>query len=240
MPTKSSSEKYFGLRRNMQGITYIKTINTQFGNFPHFVYNPFPAYELLELAKNKLDASDLAIVKPILDIIIEVCGAFQEMKVYEKSEYSWYIADKNFHKQKIKVSMTNEGFLGKNKNNPLFTDLLGIKYPIMTVFSAASIYNTKGAMFPRQESSFTGFPTRDLKILLDIAYGTISGRLIAQCTKIHKLFGGLVSIHLVATYAARNIQGLIGEGNSPIKNYEKAKDGGWAAHLVPYEPEEQE
>jgi hypothetical protein len=237
MPTKAASEKYFGLKRNMKGITYIKTINTQFSNYPHFVYNPFPGYELLELIKDELGDSEATIVKPILEIILEICGGFQDMKVHSKSDYSWYITDRdNIHKQKIKVSLTK--LFPKRNDTPLFAGLLGIEYPVITVFSAAAIYNTKGTMFPSQESEFTGFPSNELQFLLVPIYGYLMIEMAAKCIKINKLFGGIVGIHLAATFSARYIQGMIGEGNSPIKNYEKAKGGGWNAHLVPYKDKE--
>ena len=232
IPTKVGSEKYFGLRRNMKGITYIKTINTQVSTYPHFVYNPFPGHELLELIKDKLSDSEIAIVKPILEILIEICAGFQNMKVYAKSDYSWYITAKNFHKQKIKITLTKPQL--SNKNRPLFADLLGIKYPNITVFSAASIYNVKGRMFPSQESEFTGFPSKYLYWGTLPVYLAVMAKMTAECVKINKLFGGIVGIHLSATFVARGIQGSIGEGNSPISNYEKSKEGGWAAHLVPY------
>jgi len=208
IPTKESSEKYFGLRRNAKSTRYLKTINTSSKLIPHFVYNPEIGTEIEGLY-----------------------GDFQTRNVHGRDKYSWYITGENFHKQKIKVMLSK---LENGNSKPLFARLLGIKYPSITVFSAAAIYNTKGTMFPKQETEFTGFPPTSIAIAINAATLAQMSGVTAECAKISKAFAATVEACMLASFAYSLYQGGIGQDNSPIKNYQDSKDGGWAAHLIPY------
>jgi len=198
LPTKESSEKYFGLKRNRKEIGYLKTVNRRIGIIRHVVYRE-PAHG--------------------------------------DAKYSWYVTDKNFHRQKIKVTFSKSG---NNKRPPLFARLLGIKHPVISVFSAAAIYNTKGAMFPSKESNLTGFPP--LPVCVADNLGTLKQivKVVTDCAKINKLAAEALAVYLAASFGYALSQGAVGQETSPVKNYYDSKDGGWAAHLVPYGSETDE
>ena len=71
---------------------------------------------------------------------------------YKQSKYSWFVEGEKFYEQKVKVVLCKR--IGKRR--PIFSKFLGIHYPQVTVFSAASPYNVKGSMFPKTEDTFTG------------------------------------------------------------------------------------
>ena len=229
---KENAEKYFGLKRNKIGIKYLKTINSEIQK-AHLAYNPIPGRELIDVIKSKFSGIESLVAKEIVKALESLAGGFQTEEVHGTSDASWYIADKNFHKQKTKIIFRKKD---KDSGKPLFTKLLNINYPVMTVYSASAIYNTKGMMFPKQESPFTGFPPNDIDILVKTVTLLQSARVTAAFSKINWIVGAAVSAVLASTYASRMVVGNLGESvdKSPIRAYEQAKDGGWGAHLVPF------
>jgi hypothetical protein len=71
---------------------------------------------------------------------------------YSQSKYSWFVEWENFSEQKVKVVLRKK----TNGRKSLFSKFIGIHYPQIVVFSAASPYNVKGLMFPKVEDTFTG------------------------------------------------------------------------------------
>ncbi|MDR2860883.1 MAG: hypothetical protein LBV66_03510 [Elusimicrobiota bacterium] len=240
VPTKSNAEKYFGLKRNKKGITYLKTVNTEPRPYPHIVYNPFPLKDITDLITEKLSGAVISVMEKlgmdpenIIKNALNLSSGFMKEKVYKKSDYSWYITDENFSDQKVQVVLLKPA---KDKNRPLFSKLLKIKYPTMAAFSAASIYNVDGTMFPSKESDLIGKP--DTEVLLAATTTAQSAIFIAQMvTKdstpykiLSILTGAYVTIRVVIRFASVKEDAA----TSPINAYNKAKFGGWAAHLIPY------
>jgi hypothetical protein len=97
---------------------------------------------------------------------------------YKQSKYSWFVEGEKFYRQKVKVVLCKK--IGKRR--PIFSKFLGIHYPQVTVFSAASPYNVKGSMFPKTEDTFTG-ATKTTMVLSEaasIAQLTLMERAIAN------------------------------------------------------------
>jgi hypothetical protein len=233
LPTTENAEKYFGIKRNTKGIKYIKTVNIDISDImPHTVANPFPFADILAYAKEKLgDTVDFGDIESMLGLPEDI---FEE-KVSEEDPTSWYVTDENFSDQKITVILTKD--IGGSK--PFLAGLLGIKYPSMTVFSASAIYNTKGTMFPSEESDLIG--PSDLQVLSYLSVliqgGIYVGRLVTKDKTPYKL----LTIGVTAYLAARAIYAFVkiseGKEHSPITNYNNAKMGGWDAHLIPFKTE---
>jgi hypothetical protein len=157
---------------------------------------------------------------------------------YKQSKYSWFVEGEKFYRQKVKVVLCKK--IGKRR--PIFSKFLGIHYPQVTVFSAASPYNVKGSMFPKTEDTFTG-ATKTTMVLSEaasIAQLTLMERAIANGSS----FGPVAVPFIAAAEAAvalnyleskRASAQLLSGKDNPIDAYLKAKLGGWGAHLVPYE-----
>lgn len=157
---------------------------------------------------------------------------------YKQSKYSWFVEGEKFYRQKVKVVLCKK--IGKRR--PIFSKFLGIHYPQVTVFSAASPYNVKGSMFPKTEDTFTG-ATKTTMVLSEaasIAQLALMERAIANGSS----FGPVAVPFIAAAEAAvalnyleskRASAQLLSGKDNPIDAYLKAKLGGWGAHLVPYE-----
>jgi hypothetical protein len=157
---------------------------------------------------------------------------------YKQSKYSWFVEGEKFYRQKVKVVLCKK--IGKRR--PIFSKFLGIHYPQVTVFSAASPYNVKGSMFPKTEDTFTG-ATKTTMVLSEaasIAQLTLMERAIANGSS----FGPVAVPFIAAAEAAvalnyleskRASAQLLSGKDNPIDAYLKAKLGGWGTHLVPYE-----
>jgi len=256
-PSLANAEKSFGLKRNKKRIRYLKTINTQLANIPHIVYNPFPIAGLKDSILQALDMfPPLKAIFRVLELsgmdFDEIIGQMLDKlgiseivgeKVYATTDHSWYISDgENMYKQKIKVSLSK---LPNSKNDPLFKKFLNIAYPLITVFSASSIYNTKGTMFPEEESNLVGMLPADTELTLDAAVAKQDLELMKGIVElipppIGKLLAAGVEIYILGIKGEHLLRKYDGVKNSPMGNYEKAKEGGWAAHLVPYKTEEEE
>jgi hypothetical protein len=85
-------------------------------------------------------------------------GAITVNDIYTKGDSttlygSWLYAQTNrFDKaQRIVVEAYKFPFVGSNKGYPFFGDFLGITWPSIHTVAAAGVYNTKGAMFPRDQ-----------------------------------------------------------------------------------------
>ncbi|MDR1434199.1 MAG: hypothetical protein LBI93_03525 [Endomicrobium sp.] len=157
---------------------------------------------------------------------------------YKQSKYSWFVEGEKFYRQKVKVVLCKK--IGKRR--PIFSKFLGIHYPQVTVFSAASPYNVKGSMFPKTEDTFTGATkaTMVLSEAASIAQLALMERAIANGSS----FGPVAVPFIAAAEAAvalnyleskRASAQLLSGKDNPIDAYLKAKLGGWGAHLVPYE-----
>ncbi|MDR2773074.1 MAG: hypothetical protein LBB93_06390 [Elusimicrobiota bacterium] len=236
LATKSNAEKYFGLKRNSKGITYLKTVNTDQRPLPHIVYNPFPLGDILE----EINGGLLKLLENVgMDpdsIIMKAFGLSSsalKQQVYEKAEYSWYVADKNFGQQKVQVALVK---MSDEKNKPLFAKWLDIDYPSMAVFSASGIYNADGPMFPTEESDLIGMS--DMEGLLYAALAAQMGIFIANLASEdptpYKILTIALSAYLLARTALRAINVKNDPKTSPINAYNDAKFGGWGAHLIPY------
>lgn len=229
------AEKYFGLKRNSKGIKYLKTVNTAIMG-AHIVYNPYPTFldsGVTEALRNAF---------PVLEVLIalEKVSEYMPKKKYEEKPYSWYITDKeNFYKQKIRLSMTKVKKLNDGSYKPLFSKLLDIFYPeIMTVYSASAIYNTKGTMFPDKEDTNTGIPESAVQIAYNSLYAFKAAEFLKRLSdlKVPAKFILILAAGISAEAGARYGTAFMNE-NNPIDAYNKAKDGGWSAHLVPYKTE---
>jgi hypothetical protein len=156
---------------------------------------------------------------------------------YERSEYSWFVEGNNFSQQKIKVILRQK----TGKKMPLFAKLLDIKYPEIIVYSAAAPYNTKGSMFPKKEDTFTG-ATKATAALVEAASARQLGLRVKAFLKIPVPYvGPALAAAETANYAEskRETLKLLNNKDNPIDAYLDAKDGGWAAHLVPYNDEKE-
>jgi hypothetical protein len=235
VPTVSNAEKLFGLKRNSNGIKYIKTINSAIKDV-HFVYNPYPVYfgdALADaLSKNKGNII-LATVAKLMSFIDEN----MPKKKSEEKDYSWYITDKeNFYKQKIRVSLSNAGVLfSEGEDAPLFKKLFNISKPLTTVFSAASIYNTKGTMFPDSEGTNTGTLKGKAYFAYDSSFLIQSGQFINSLDnwKLPPYVIVGIAAYIMAESMAAYLSAL-NDKNNPVDAYLDAREGGWAAHFVPF------
>jgi hypothetical protein len=236
VPTISNAEKYFGLKRNSKGIRYLKTINTENGYIPHIVYNPFPLKDVLDFVNSGVSALlDKVGLNPG-DIIMKATGlpdsALKE-QVHEEADYSWYVTDENFSDQKIQVMMVK---FPKDKDSPLFAKLLGIKYPTLTTFAAAAIYNADGAMFPTEESDLIG--ESDMEAILIGIAGVqaliFEAQVISKDVTPYKILSIATVAYLLARLFYRGLAVKNDPKTSPINAYNAAKFGGWGAHLIPY------
>jgi hypothetical protein len=186
----------------------------------HIVYNPFPGGD---------------IIKPILKLLNTSGKNVSREDIYAESDYSWYVTDENFHKQKIKVMLTK---LQHNKNKPIFAKLFGglLHLPAISAFSAASIYNTKGTMFPTKESNLIGENAfrKESLAWAAIQGGRLSLGITSKDTTPYKILSITLAAYILAQLGYAEIQMSNGNADSPIAHYNKAKGGGWNAHLVPY------
>jgi hypothetical protein len=235
--SKDDAVKYFGLKRNSKGIKYLKTVNIDIDNFPHTVANPFPIADIIRYAGERLGG----LIGDEMTSILGIGGDMYNEKVYAADDHSWYVAGDNFSDQKVAVILRKKD---SSSSTPLFTKLLGIQYPQMFAYSAASIYNAKGTMFPTQESDLIGpFDTAELEAI-SLGSFVIQALLFeAQLIKDDKTPYKIMSILIGAYLAVRTAYTLakINEGKeqSPITRYSEAKKGGWGAHLAPYKTEEE-
>jgi hypothetical protein len=155
---------------------------------------------------------------------------------YNKSRYSWFVEGDKFNEQKIKVVLRQKT---KNKK-PLFAKLLEIQYPQIVVYSAAAPYNVYGSMFPKKEDTFTGATkmtaslvevSSSLQLLLmEIAVANASS--FPALAPLAALAEAAIAVNYLESKTA-SLQLVSGKDN-PIDAYLSAKNGGWAAHLVPY------
>jgi len=238
LPTKENAEKYFGLKRNSKGIKYLKTVNIDNDFIPHTVANPFPLAAIIKYARDKLGGiiseDDAKSVEDMLGLGDDI----YEEKVYEQYPESWYITADNFSEQKTFVILRDNT---AHYSSPLFARLLDIKQPKAVVYSAAAAYNTKGTMFPTEESDLLG--PSDTQLVSYAGTALQAGIYILRIVKQDKTPYRILSIGVTAYLAGMTIYVASkisdGEKNSPISNYNKAKSGGWAAHLTPYKVEEE-
>jgi hypothetical protein len=157
---------------------------------------------------------------------------------YKKSKYSWFVQGDKFHEQKVKVILRHK----RASRKPLFAKFLNIYLPEITVYSAATPYNAKGAMFPKKESSFTG-STKVTSTLVEASSAmqfALMSKALVQTAVFPQAgpFVALAEAGLFINYAESKRESikLLTNKDNPIDAYFSAKCGGWAAHLVPYNP----
>ncbi|MDR0724122.1 MAG: hypothetical protein LBF23_02930 [Endomicrobium sp.] len=155
---------------------------------------------------------------------------------YKKDKYSWLIEGSKFHDQKIKVILRQT----RTTKQPLFANFLNIHYPEIIVYSAASPYNIKGSMFPKKEDCFTG-ATKLTSTLVEASSAmqlALMAKALAQPAAFPPAapFVALAEAGLLINYAEskRESLKLLQNKDNPIDAYLSAKNGGWAAHIVPY------
>jgi hypothetical protein len=157
---------------------------------------------------------------------------------YSRSKYSWFVEGGEFSEQKVKVVLRKK----TNGRNPLFAKFIGIHYPQIVTFSAASPYNVKGSMFPKTEDTFTGATktTMALSESASLSQLALMERAIANASSFGPEVIPFVAVAEVAVAlnyleSKRTSSQILSGKDNPIDAYLKAKSGGWAAHLVPYE-----
>ncbi|AKL97665.1 hypothetical protein Epro_0286 [Endomicrobium proavitum] len=157
---------------------------------------------------------------------------------YDQSQYSWFVEDEDLYKQKIKVTLRKKP---NSNNTPLFARLLNIKYPEIIVYSAAAPYNTKGSLFPKTETTYTGntLATSALNEAAFLEQLTLLNIAGLRSIKFSAILGPEAPIIVAAAVAfvdvciaAKRIMNV--KQDNPIDAYDNAKAGGWGAHLVPY------
>lgn len=162
---------------------------------------------------------------------------FVSSEHYKTDQYSWYIQDENFYDKKLvaigmKISRNNE-------NYPYFKNIFKVQMPQLLTYAAAGVYNTAGEMMPEKESVYTGANFVALSSLILLAKQ--SQMLITSAAELSEipLVGWLCSSILLAlnvdmlATSAINYVNAKDDKNTPIYKYNKAKNGGWDAHLVP-------
>lgn len=231
LPTIANAQRIFGLERNDNGIKYLYTYNGDFNGL-HFVFNQ--SSDIFDFDDSDPDSSNKLLEK--LKSIL-----FLNRKVYAKSDTSWYISTEDIYKQKIKVNLSDENLLNnENRYTPLFGNLLGIRKPVIIVRSAASIYNTKGTMFPDKKGKNTGYPNLSVaipfKTLIAKQFAVFSIKLYSKVPKIV----ATVIVGFIAGNIALNMFLAVNDKNNPIDAYLDSRKGGWAAHLVPYGKDQDE
>jgi hypothetical protein len=238
LPTKENAQKYFGIKRNSKGIKYLKTVNIDANILPHTVANPFPLADIIKFAREELGE---IVNDEVVEYIENALGMTEDMfeeKVYDTDSESWYVAADNFSDQKIAVVLRKKN---SSSNAPLFASWLRIQYPQMFAYSASSIYNAKGTMFPTEESDLIG--PSDLNIVSYASLLIQAGIYIAKVGIKDKTPYKILTIGITAYLAIRTFYMIsqINEGKeqSPITRYNDAKMGGWGAHLVPYKTKEE-
>lgn len=258
-PSVKTAEEHFGLKRNMKEIKYKGTINVSINDID-YVYTTMPFKEFKdflgeEVKKHPFLGAVLGFlfdsVDDLIDYILDLLGlkaSYFGSSTRETSPYSWYIIDEEkFYNQKTSVIIRKRR---DNRNRPLFASLLNIAYPSLTSFSAAAIYNTKGTMFPKKESNKLGTFTKDggapsgIEAVL-LAFTTaqtikLDVQLAAKYGKVGAIAAAAVTGYCGAVYLRMWHACKEGREDSAMNNYLNAKDGGWAAHLVPYHTDQGE
>ncbi len=245
------AEKHFGLKRNTKGITYKKTENVTYGNI-HYVYTRMLGLELRKMILEALKkfgflGGIIASADKAIEMIEKEFGInfsdYTDAPVYAKKDYSWYITADNFKDQKTQIVLMK---MAGDDNKPLFYRWLGINYPSIYVFSAAAIYNTKGTMFPSRESELLGtISPKSQYYILDFIFHFslpttnaqifyLAGEIAEQIPYIGNLLALLVSLYAENMNNMMFFKAISGTADSPMNNYMEAKEGGWAAHLVPF------
>ncbi|MDR3049886.1 MAG: hypothetical protein LBV16_08680 [Elusimicrobiota bacterium] len=158
---------------------------------------------------------------------------------------TWFVSTDNIYKQKVKVRLTK---LDNDKKTLYMPRLLDIDLPALRIaYSAAAIYNTKGTMFPTKSSNdSTGLPNGTVVAIIEALYIETMGE---TSKKIWDKFGNIPIVGpviaglLITTYITPSIAMHaysfavalgVEDSKNPMKSYINAKNGGWAAHLVPY------
>ncbi|MDR3112709.1 MAG: hypothetical protein LBU55_06070 [Elusimicrobiota bacterium] len=150
--------------------------------------------------------------------------------------FSWFVESPDFSRQKIKITLRQ-----KSNYKPLFAKIFNIKFPQITVYSAASPYNVSGSMFPQKEDAWTGATARTKELVEQSALrqlellknAAVNAETLGISKEVLSQINEIISVNSDAIASAnKNLS-----QDNPIDAYLDARDGGWSAHLVPYKPE---
>lgn len=156
---------------------------------------------------------------------------------YKTDKYSWYVQDENFYDKKLVAIGTK--VLKNNESFPYFKNIFKVQMPQLLTYAAAGVYNTAGDMIPEKESVYTGVNSVALLDLILIVKQ--SQMLITSAAELSEIpLAGWIcatiliglNVDMLAT-SALNYANTKDDKNTPIYKYDKAKNGGWDAHLVP-------
>lgn len=163
-----------------------------------------------------------------------------DAKPYTKDKVSWYLRDKNFYDKKLIAFGTKFSNSKSNSGYPLLAGMAGIKFPTLTAVASAGVYNSKGAMFPDEESDETGLSYITAAMLspmiikqLKVFYDT--SEVLSLIPVVGPILGGTVLI-AGGVYAGISVEKIVTEPlnkNTPVYKYNEAEFGGWDSHLVP-------
>ncbi|MDR3243343.1 MAG: hypothetical protein LBT79_01200, partial [Elusimicrobiota bacterium] len=121
--------------------------------------------------------------------------------------------------------------------------LVGVSKPTIIAYSAAAIYNTKGTMFPSEESSVVGMPNWEIALVAEGLYAASMAQFVKSIVKFFpgplEPIGYAIAAALLAPSVGFHAYSLVmaiglDDKKNPMKSYTNAKEKGWAAHLVPF------
>ena len=157
-----------------------------------------------------------------------------------KDDVAWYRMDNSFHQQKLIAIAVKKPQSPSNRGYPWFGRFMGLgDWPPIITVAAAAVYNTAGPMFPDNDDPGTGiqqeliipslaFTSRQLvnmdRFAREIASLPVIGPWLSAAAEAATI--GVAGMAAVATVRALS-------DTTPISAYEKARSGGWDAHLVP-------
>lgn len=157
-----------------------------------------------------------------------------------KDDVAWYRMDNSFHQQKLIAIAVKKPQSPSNRGYPWFGRFIGLSSwpPIITV-AAAAVYNTAGPMFPDTDDSCTGI--RWELLIPSLAFTNIQlseMRILALKLAAIPFIGQGLSVTIKITTETVRLVALAATAQAlsdttPVSAYEKARSGGWDAHLVP-------
>lgn len=254
------------------GVYYASVMEDNISSDYNIVVLPLPSAENLENPEQyfglKKNSKGIQYYKTINLVCVDLgvhlhLHTLGKKKFGNKEKYSWLVEGEDMHEQKIAVIMRKKS---TRTNNPLFMNLLDIKYPEVIVFSAAAAYNTRGTMFPAREDTFTGATLLtasaaelsaewQLALFALVAKNAVSFGPYGVAAAIIAIGGAGINYEINQISNSKDIRGIfptfipflfqVTNKNNPISAYEEVvkedkngRRGGWAAHLVPFKTTE--
>lgn len=205
-------------------------------NFKNFNLSSLSGEQLLGVKKNSKGIKYFK-TKNYCFYAVGIHLHFVNSEHYMSDNYSWYVQDEDFYDKKlVALGVKN---LGTDRNYPYFKNIFNIQMPQLTAYSASGVYNTADSMIPEHESVYTGVNFVSLSSLILLVKQ--SQMLITAAAELVEiplagwaaaLVLGLINADMLAT-SVINFDNARKDANTPIYKYNKAKSGGWDAHLVP-------